>query len=216
MKLIDYNLQTQFENLTELKSQKYIKEYIKSILEDTSKPYYYKSDYIAKCLNEISSKIDFLSVDIKALQEHKKNLQTALTLAKELIAEIFMEYGIDKIDGNYVSSLTVSKETQSSKTDIVILNENKVMELGYVKFTPDIDAIKIALEANKETNQDSSKDKLELQKYINTITTTSINKAKIKVNQKRRASVVDEPIVVELLPNLTNLETILENNQAAA
>ncbi|PRM88650.1 siphovirus Gp157 family protein [Aliarcobacter cryaerophilus] len=206
MKLIDYKLQTQFENLNELKSQKYIKEYLKSILEDTSKPYYQKSDYIGLCLDEISNKIDFISVDIKQMQEHKKKLQTALKLAKELVAEIFMEYGIDKIDGNFISSLTLTKESQSSKTDIVVLDANAVMGLGYVKFSPDIDAIKIAIESN-------NKDKEELEKYINTITTTSTNKAKIRVNAKKRTDEV-APITVELLPNLltTEIEDNNENN----
>ena len=40
MKLVNYALQTQIEYLAEEKSNNFFKEYLQSILEDTSKPYY--------------------------------------------------------------------------------------------------------------------------------------------------------------------------------
>ena len=76
MKLINYALQTQIEYLAEEKSNNFFKEYLQSILEDTSKPYYQRADYIGLSLNEIKSKIDTLSSDISELQALKKNYQT--------------------------------------------------------------------------------------------------------------------------------------------
>ena len=46
MKLVNYQLQTQIEYLGENKTNNFFKEYLQSILEDTSKPYYQRADYI--------------------------------------------------------------------------------------------------------------------------------------------------------------------------
>ena len=74
MKLVNYALQTQIEYLAEEKSNNFFKEYLQSILEDTSKPYYQRADYIGLSLNEIKSKIDTLASDISELQTLKKRL----------------------------------------------------------------------------------------------------------------------------------------------
>ena len=76
MKLVNYQLQTQIEYLSEDKPSNFFKAYLQSILEDTSKPYYQRADYIGLSLNEIKSKIDTLSSDISELQALKKNYQT--------------------------------------------------------------------------------------------------------------------------------------------
>ena len=39
MKLVNYKLQTQMENLNEDSTNQYFKEYLKSILEDSNTPY---------------------------------------------------------------------------------------------------------------------------------------------------------------------------------
>ena len=46
MKLVNYQLQTQIEYLGENKTNSHFKDYLKSVLEDTSKPYYQRADYI--------------------------------------------------------------------------------------------------------------------------------------------------------------------------
>ena len=74
MKLVNYQLQTQIEYLAEEKSNEFFKKYLQSILEDTSKPYYQRADYIGLSLNEIKSKIDTLTSDISELQALKKKL----------------------------------------------------------------------------------------------------------------------------------------------
>lgn len=202
MRLVDYKLQSQLENLSELKSQKYVKEYVKSILEDSSRPYFQKADYIGNCLQDIQSKIDYISNDIKQLQEYKKKLTSALNLAKEIVADVLITNGVDRIDGNYISSITVVNESVSSKEDILILDENKVMGLGYVKFTPDIEAIKKALATNEG--------KEELQDLVTQIKTTIINKAKIRVNSKKHSE--STPIVLDLLDDtIANDDTAYEN-----
>ena len=205
MKLVNYKLQTQMENLNESSTNTHFKEYLKSILEDSNTPYFQKADYIGLSLQEIASKIEYIGTDIKELQAYKKKLQTALTLAKELVADVFMSNGVDRVDGNLISSLTLQAESTTSKSDVVILDENKVMGLGYVKFTPDIEAIKIAI--------NTAKGKKELEGLVSVITETTTIKPKVKVNSKKainNTNNTQKPITIELVTNDddTNLENV--------
>ena len=195
MKLVNYQLQTQIEYLGENKTNSHFKDYLKSVLEDTSKPYYQRADYIGLSLNEIKSKIDTLTSDISDLQALKKRLNSALEIAKELTANVFLENGIDRIDGNIISSLTLSNATSKTKDEIFIKDENAVMGLGYVKFSVDYEAIEKAL-----TTKEGRK---ELKKYVDVIPITVSAPAKIKVNTKRtsannvEAVETDEILVIE-------------------
>ncbi len=180
MKLVNYNLENQIEYLSQNKTNKHFKEYLQSILEDTSKPYFQRADYIGLSLNEIKSKIDSLTSHIQELQAHKKKLSLALDIAKEVTADIFISNGIDKIDGNIISSLTLSKASTKTKEIITVKDENKVMGLGYVKFSLDEDAIKKALKTKE--GQEELKDIVDLK-----IETSQIL-PKIKVNNKRNSS----------------------------
>ena len=196
MKLVNYKLQTQMENLNVDSTNLHFKEYLKSILEDTNTPYFQKADYIGLSLQEIASKIEYIGTDIRELQAYKKKLQTALTLAKELVADVFIQNGVDRVDGNFISSLTLQAESKSTKTDLIILDENRVMGLGYVKFSPNIEAIKIALE--------TSKGKIELEGLVSVITETTTIKPKIKVNSKKainNTNNTQKPIALELVTN---------------
>lgn len=205
MKLVNYKLQTQMENLNESSTNTHFKEYLKSILEDSSTPYFQKADYIGLSLQEIASKIEYIGTDIRELQNYKKKLQTALTLAKELVADVFISNGVDRVDGNFISSLTLQEESTTTKSDLIILDENKVMTLGYVKFTPDIEAIKIAL--------NTAKGKIELEGLVSVITETTTIKPKVKVNSKKainNTNNTQKPITLELVTNDddTNLENV--------
>ena len=149
MKLVNYQLQSQIELLSEQKSNDYFKKYIKSILEDTLKPYYQRADYIGLSLNELKNKIDFLSKDIKELQSYKKKLSSALDIAKQEIAQVLIDNGIDRIDGNIISSITLSNSSTKIKETLKILDEKALMSLGYVKFELDTEAIQKALQTDK-------------------------------------------------------------------
>jgi hypothetical protein len=197
MKLINYALQTQIEYLSENKTNSHFKDYLKSILEDTSKPYYQRADYIGLSMQEIKSKIDTLTSDISELQALKKKLSNALDIAKIQVAEIFIANGIDRIDGNIISSLTLSNGTSKTKDEIIIKNEDALINLGYVKFSVDVEAVEKALQTKEG--------KKELKKLVDVIPITVTTPAKIKVNTKRtsannsqsEANETDEILVIE-------------------
>mgnify|MGYP005989260283 FL=1 len=193
MKLINYALQTQMESLGELKSKEFFKDYIKDILEDEKKPYYQKADYVGLSLNTLKAKIDDIALNIKELQSLKKQLTESLDIAKSLTAEVFVSNGVDRIDGNIISSLTLAKETTKIKESINILDANAVMGLGYVKFEADIEAIQKAI-----TTKENLK---ELEEFISIDTVTVTTPAKVKINTKRSVNntiaTTDEILTIE-------------------
>ncbi len=197
MKLVNYQLQNQIEYLSDEKPNNFFKEYLQGILEDTSKPYYQRADYIGLSLNEIKSKIDTLTSDISELQALKKKLSNALDIAKIQVAEIFIANGIDRIDGNIISSLTLTNATTKTKDEIIIKNEDALINLGYVKFSVDMEAVEKALQTKEG--------KKELKKLVDVIPITITTPAKIKVNTKRtsanntqlEANETDEILVIE-------------------
>lgn len=179
MKLVNYQLQTQIEYLSENKINSHFKDYLKSVLQDTSKPYYQRADYIGLSLNEIKNKIDTLTSDISDLQNLKKKLSNALEIAKIQVAEIFALNGIDRIDGNIISSLTITNSTSKTKDEIIIKNEDALINLGYVKFSVDIEAIEKALQTKEG--------KKELNKLVQITPITVTTPAKVKVNLKKNS-----------------------------
>ena len=195
MKLVNYQLQNKIEYLSDEKTNNFFKEYLQGILEDTSKPYYQRADYIGLSLNEIKSKIDTLTSDISDLQALKKKLSNALAIAKIQVAEIFIANGIDRIDGNIISSLTLSNATSKTKDEIIIKNEDVLINLGYVKFSVDLEAVELALQTKEG--------KKELKKLVEVTPITVSTPAKIKVNTKRtsannvEAVETDEILVIE-------------------
>ena len=195
MKLVNYQLQTQIEYLGVNKTNNFFKEYLQGILEDTSKPYYQRADYIGLSMQEIKSKIDTLTSDISDLQALKKKLNSALEIAKELTANVFLENGIDRIDGNIISSLTLTNATTKTKDEILIKDENAVINLGYVKFSVDLEAVEKALQTKEG--------KKELKKFVDVTPITISTPIKIKVNTKRtsannvEAVETDEILVIE-------------------
>ena len=195
MKLVNYALQNQIEYLSEEKSKQHFKEYLQSILEDTSKPYYQRADYIGLSFQELKSKIDTLAKDISELQAYKKKLTSALDIAKTLTAEIFQQNGLDRMDGNIISSLTIQKSTTKEKNIINILDENKLMGLGFVKFSVDVEAVENHLSTKQGVK--------ELKGLVEVIPMSVTTPAKVKVNTKRVSAnnvemiETDEILVIE-------------------
>jgi hypothetical protein len=191
MKLVNYQLQNQIEYLSDSKSTKFFKEYLQGILEDTSKSHFQKCDYVGLSFQELKSKIDTLGKDIQELQALKKNLSNALDIAKSLTAEIFVENGIDRIDGNIISSLTLTKPSSKTKDVIAVKDQNAVMGLGHVKFSVDLESVEKSLQTKKGQE--------ELKEFVDVVPMIIETPAKIKVNTKRNPSnnETDEILIIE-------------------
>lgn len=179
MKLVNFKLQTLMENLKDdnNSSQKLFKEYVKAILEDSNRSYFQKADYIGLSMQEIKLKIDSLTQSIKEFQELKKSLQTSLDLAKELTAITLIENGVDRIDGNIISSLTLTKERVKEVKELNIVNSAALMAKGFIKYSLDMEALEKALSLKDEYE--------EIKEYVSFKNKTTKTPAKIKVNTKR-------------------------------
>ena len=179
MKLVNYQLQTQIESLSSEKSTEFFSDYIRTIIEDNSKPYHQRADYVGLSLNELKSKVDFLTQDIRELQQLKKKMTSALDIAREITASVFEANGINRIDGNIISSLTLTKPSVKTKTSLVVTDAEAVMRLGYIKYEPDIEELTLAMKTENGFK--------ELDAFVSVSSEDIITPAKIKVNTKRSA-----------------------------
>ena len=92
------------------------------------------------------------------------------------------------------------------KDEIRILDENALMDLGYVKFSIDMDAFKADINAGKAD---------ELKDLVEVSTTYSIVPAKIKVNKKRSGLKALEQ-TDEILEQVAQEAKMFNNQQAKA
>jgi len=191
MKTTNYRLQTEIEHLTPTNQKEWFKGYMQEILE-SDKPYYVKSDYIALSFMELDNKISYLSNEIKLLTALKKKLTEAKTIGLEIAAQTLQEYGIDKMEGTAVSSLTITPQKQKQKETIRIKDPQKVMELGYVNFIVDEKAVKDALKHTELFEQ--------LDPYIDVSLEDETVPPKLKINKKKGVSTIVTDSV-ELLVN---------------
>ena len=176
MKTTNYRLQNEIESLTPTSQKEWFKNYIREILE-SDKPYHAKADYIGLSMNELQNKIDYLSSDIKELQHLKKTLTEAKSIALEATASVLAEYGIDRIDGAVISSLTISPAKTKTKDKLVITDPYALIALGYTKVTVDEDAVKEAMCTLEGMN--------EIDKFVEISVTIEELPARIKINAKR-------------------------------
>jgi len=183
MQTTGYRLQNEIEHLSPSSQTEWFKGYLKEILE-SNKPYYQKSDYIALSFMELDNKIAYVAQEINAFSALKKKLQQAKALGLEIAAQLLEEYGITKMEGTAISSLTIAPAKTKSKEIIRIKDPKKVMELGYVSFSVDEQAVKKALRHTKMF--------AELDPYVDVSIEEETIPARLKIN-KRRSTQTTEP-----------------------
>ncbi len=166
------------EAVQEVRSENtdWLKDEFRAILE-SSKDYTRKADYIGFSIASIDAKVASIDEEIKELQQLKKSLKSAKTIALTLGAEVFLEYGIDKLEGAGISSITVSKATSKMNQTLEILKEDELIKAGYYIKVVDEDAV-------MEAHQFRHRRELIKGCYKVTDIDTS-TPAKLRVNKKR-------------------------------
>jgi len=178
MKMTNYRLQTEIENINTDKTE-WFKNYVRQVLE-SNKPYHAKADYIGLSIKELDNKISYISDDIKELQILKKNLTQAKTTALEATAEVLAEYGIDRLDGTVISSITISPKKTKIKDILTIINSEELIKLGYFRVVVDEQSVKEAMSTLEGMN--------EIDKFVEIDVVKEEVPAKIKVNFRRNSS----------------------------
>ena len=176
MKTTNYRLQTEIENLTPTSQRAWFESYIREILE-SDKPYYAKADYIGLSFQELQNKIDYIASDIKELQQLKKKLTDAKQIAQEVTASVLQEYGIDRLDGTAISSLTITPAKEKENEHLEIVDEDALIQLGYAKVTVDKEAVIEAMKTLETMN--------EIDPYVVVFAEKETIPAKLKINPRR-------------------------------
>lgn len=178
MKMTNYRLQTEIEHIKP-ESQDWFKDYVRQVLE-SNKPYHAKADYLGLSIQEIQNKIDYLSEDIKEMGALKKSLASAKATALEATATVLSEYGIDRLDGTAISSITITPQKTKLTETFKIINEQALIELGYFTLIVDEQSVKDAMLTIEGMD--------EIDKFVEVGVTREEVPAKIKVNARRSSS----------------------------
>ena len=121
-------------------TRSWLKDEFKTILE-SNKDFTRKADYIGFSIASIDAKVASIDEEIKELQQLKRELKEAKSIALEIGAEVFQEYGIDKLEGAALSSITVAKAKQKVVQKLEILDEDELIKAGYWMKVVDEDAV---------------------------------------------------------------------------
>ena len=154
----------------------WLKDEFKSILE-SDKDFTRKADYIGFSIANIDVKVASIDEEIKELQQLKKSLKSAKEIVLITGAKVFEEYGIDKIEGAGISSITMSKATTKEKNTLEIINKDELIKLGYFIVSVDEEAVREAL--SEPTGQQ------ELFSYARIHSEQIKTNAKLKINKRR-------------------------------
>lgn len=130
-KLTRHRFETAVQDATEFSKEYLTQEYI-NILE-SNKPYSKKCDYIGFSLLSIKEKICLVDEEIQNLEEYKQKLMEAYEIAFCVGAKVFNTYGITKIEGTAISSITVTRSSETSKLELTILDEEALVKQGFYK-----------------------------------------------------------------------------------
>ncbi|HGZ69778.1 MAG TPA: hypothetical protein ENK74_00070 [Nitratifractor sp.] len=177
MKTVRYRFERELERVVDNSEAKsWLKSEFQSILE-SDKEFTRKTDYIGFSLLSIDNKVQSIDEEIKELQELKRGLKEAKTIALEIGAEVLSEYGIDRLEGMGVSSITLTDGAVSAKPLLKILDQEKLINAGYCKTVVDEEAVLAALYGADE--RERLKDLCEVDLVV------TQKPPKLKVNKRR-------------------------------
>jgi len=175
MKTTRFKFETAVQGATE-KTQEWLKEEFRAILE-SDKDYTRKADYIGFSVLSIDQRIQSIDEELKELQTLKKSLKTAKEIVLETGAQIFLEYGIDKIDGAGISSITFTGAITQDKSKLVIDNPDALIESGFFKKVVDEDMVQQFYTSEKYGHI--------IQEHAHIDVISNPKPAKIKINKRR-------------------------------
>ena len=159
----------------------------KAILE-SDKDFTRKADYIGFSILSIDSKVTSIDEEIKELQQLKKNLKSAKNIVLTTGAEVFQSYGIDKLEGAGISSITLSKETIKKKVTLDVHDADALIQAGFSKVILDEDAV---LDAYEDENY------LELLQANCSLTVEGVHTpSKLKINKRRQVTPTNQELLV--------------------
>jgi hypothetical protein len=175
MKTTRYRFEQAVQEVKE-QNVEWLKEEFIAILE-SDKDYTRKADYIGLSIASIDEKAASLDEEIKELQQLKLKLKLSKELALRVGAEVFTQYGIEKLEGASISSLTLTPVKTKELKNLEVYNENELIKRGYYKLTLDEEEVIKELE--------TLEGKYELLGIASLVTKEVQTIAKLKINKRR-------------------------------
>ena len=155
-----------------------------NILENQNLSSFTKADQIADAFISLDSKLEYIVEQQRLLASLKKQIEIAKELAKEEVSKALLSFGVTKLEGIKVSSITASKETVKSVAKLQILNEEELLKAGYFKVELDLQAVEEALlSADKRE---------EVQDYADMKIEKVVKGATIRINKRKNGLASDE------------------------
>lgn len=101
------------------------------------------ADYVYRAINNIDSGLSRIKEAIAELKSIEKDMKEQKEIIKTGTSRWLSSNGVTKLQGDIVSSLTVSEKTSSY--ELIITNEESLINAGYFKMSVDETAAKNAL-----------------------------------------------------------------------
>ncbi len=132
------------------------------------------ANYIGFAIDNIDNAIDRIDTQIKLMQEIKDRAKQQIETIKIGVAQWLNENGVEKLQGDIISSITVFDK---ASTQEVIIDSESDIDVSYFKLVPDKTAIKKAINDGIEV--------------VGAHMQVTHNEQSVKVNRKK-VKVVDE------------------------
>ena len=155
-----------------------------NILENPNLSSFTKADQIADAFISLDSKLDYIVEQQRLLASLKKQIEIAKELAKEEVSKALLSFGVTKLEGMKVSSITASKETIKSVAKLEILNEEELLKAGYFKVELDLQAIEEALLSADKREEVKDYADMKIEKVVKNPT--------IRINKRKNGLAYDE------------------------
>ena len=154
-----------------------------AILTNEKLSFYKKSDIISEVFFALDSKLSYIKEQQKHLNSMKKQLESAKVIGKTQVAKALQSLGVEKIEGIFVSSITVTEETTNTKATLEILDEQALIHGGFFTVILDKEAVQQALLSADQRD--------EVQEYADMKITTTTKPTTIRINKRKSVTTDD-------------------------
>lgn len=184
MNTIRYQLEKDIESAT-ISNRAWLKERFIEVLE-SDKEVSRKCDYFGYSILGIDARIHTIEEEISELKAIKEKLKAAKEIALEVGAELFSEYGIAKLEGAGISSISVYSPLLHPKLILHVDQPQPLMEAGFVKKVVDVDAIKEAYLRGEYKEL--------IESYCSIALAENTSVKRLRINQRRKRQEPSEAI----------------------
>jgi len=182
--MMRYQLERDIESAT-TSNRAWLKERFIEVLE-SDKEVSRKCDYFGYSILGIDARIQTIEEEISELKVIKDRLKVAKELALEVGAELLSEYGIAKLEGAGISSISVYSPLLHPRLFLHVEQPKPLMEAGFMKQVVDVDAIKEAYLRGEYKEL--------IESYCSIALTENTSPKRLRINQRRKRHEPSEAI----------------------